>query len=223
MFRHKFLIALPVIAFGSPLCASTIVASNLGNTQSTGTMFSQSGNPVWLAAGFVTDSQAYTLDSISVYKISASSNLADNEYYRATLYTSDGNGGAPGTRVAVLTLAGYTQSPDFATDGFGIFTHVAGGAPFVMEANTRYYAVFEQLELVPIDPPFEQILNTADTSPANIDDDYWFNFLAAPEGWVREQGVGVLMFEVAGTVIPEPAAPSLVLMAGMALLGRRQR
>jgi hypothetical protein len=210
-FSHyilPFLLGLSNGAWGD------IIVSNLSNSSPTGTGFSSTGNPVWLANGFVTGTDAYTLDSITVYQISTSSTLSDSNYYRATLYTSS-TSGPPLDRVAILDLDSFTDDPNFSLDGFGYFTHVNNGPTFILQPNTRYFVVFEQLSLVSPGGNFEQIRLTDDFAPNNIDNGYWFVYFASPAGWVESTDF-VLMFEVNGTVIPEPSILSFLLLAGLA-------
>ncbi len=179
------------------------------------------GNPVWYGAGFVTGTEAYTLDSITVYQITTSSTLSDSNYYRATLYTSS-TSGAPLDRVVILDLDIYTQDPNYSLDSFGYWTHVNNGPAYILQPNTQYFAVFEQLFLVSPGGNFEQIRVTDDFAPGNIDNDYWFNFVASQSGWFQDANNFVLMFEVNGTVIPEPSVLSFLLLAGLAFATYRQ-
>jgi hypothetical protein len=179
----------------------TVYMSNVGQP-STGS--EPAGSNSWLAAGFVTGTNAsgYIINSIQLDMLDATGNPSD---LTVSLYTSNIAAGSPDTELGALT---GSLSPTTA----GVYTYTL---PFnhTFHPDTFYFIVLTAGTDV-ADGAYEWNLSTAHSyNPSGG----WINggpFLTSSNGSSWNGVAGIYpQFAITATAVPEPS-PSLLLLLG---------
>lgn len=130
-FRTVLLLALMAFMPGATAFGQTVVLSSLGNSIDEQSSVSFGS---WIANSFITDTNAWRLNTVAVSIFSAPNSSGN---FALSIWTDNGSGTSPGSQMEVLT-GNANPNPG---SGSSTFSYTAAGPGLAVEPNTKYWLV----------------------------------------------------------------------------------
>jgi hypothetical protein len=130
-FRPGLLLAAVAFLTPSAALSDTVVLTSLGNSMDD---VSQVRSAAWIANSFITDTNAWRLNSVEI-SMFAASNSSGNFFL--SIWSDNGAGTAPGSQLEVLS---GTSNPNPGT-GSANFSYTAAGSGLSVDPTTKYWVV----------------------------------------------------------------------------------
>lgn len=130
-FRKVLLLALMAFMPGATAFGQTVVLSSLGNSADGQSSISFGS---WIGNSFITDTNAWRLNSVAVSIFSAPNSSGN---FALSIWTDSGSGTSPGSQMEVLT-GNANPNPG---SGSSTFSYTAAGSGLAVNPNTKYWLV----------------------------------------------------------------------------------